>query len=129
MSRTLRVWAGEDGESHLEDLDLVFEEVNFLPPPAPAGYLTPQTPASGYFVARVPSGWEADWHPTPVRELVVYLEGEGEIEVSDGTVRELRPGTILLAEDTTGRGHITRVTGTEEALVVVVTLPEDPART
>lgn len=124
MASTLRIWASVDGESHLEDVDLAFEESDFLPPALPV-HLTAQTPASGYFIASVPPGWQADWHPAPVRELAVYLTGEGEIEASDGTVRALRPGTILLVDDTTGRGHITRVTGTEEMLVVIVTLPDD----
>ena len=128
MVSTLRIWASEDGESHLEDVDLAFEETDFLPPASPM-YLTAQAPASGYFVARVPLGWGADWHPAPVRELAVYLAGEGEIEASDGTVRALRPGTILLVDDTTGKGHITRVTGTEEMLVVIVTLPDESTRT
>ena len=128
MVSTLRIWAGEDGESHLEDVDLVFEESDLLPP-APPMQLTGQTPASGYFIARVPPGWRADWHPAPVRELAVYLAGEGEIEASDGTVHELRPGTILLVDDTTGKGHMTRVTGTKEMLVLIVTLPDEPTRT
>jgi hypothetical protein len=38
-------------------------------------------------------------------------------------VRELVPGTILLAEDTTGKGHISRVTGEEDMLVLIVILP------
>jgi hypothetical protein len=125
MASTLRIWASEDGESHLEYVDFAFEESDFLPP-APSMYLTAQTPASGYFIARVPPGWHADWHRAPVRELAVYVTGEGEIEASDGTVRPLRPGTILLVDDTTGKGHITRVTGAEEMLVVIVTLPDDP---
>lgn len=122
MASTLRIWASEDGESHLEDFELPFEESDFLPP-SPPMHLTSRTSAAVYFVAWVPPGWRADWHPTPVRELAVYLAGEGEIEASDGTVRALRPGTILLVDDTTGRGHIARVTGTDEMLVVIVTLP------
>lgn len=128
MVATLRIWASDDGESHLEDVDLDFEESGFLPN-APPMLLTAQTPASGYFIAQAPVGLDLDWHPSPVRELAVYLAGEGEIEASDGTVRELRPGTILLVDDTTGKGHRTRVTGAEEVLVVIVTLPDDPVRT
>ena len=48
----------------------------------------------------------------------------GTIEASDGELRDLLPGTILLAEDTTGKGHISAVTGTEEMLVLIVLLPE-----
>jgi hypothetical protein len=120
----LRIWADEDGESHLEEVELPFEESDFLPS-APSMLLTAQQKASGYFIARAPAGLDLDWHPSPVRELAVYLTGQGEVEASDGTVRPLEPGTILLAEDTSGKGHKTRVTGTDEVLVVIVTLPDD----
>ena len=123
MPSTMRVWAGGDGESHLERVELDFRESGFLPPALPMR-LTAQREASAYFVARVPPGWEADWHPAPFRELAVYLAGEGEIEASDGTIEPLEPGTILLVEDTTGIGHKTRVTGAEEMLVVIVSLPD-----
>jgi uncharacterized cupin superfamily protein len=33
--------------------------------------------------------------------LAVYLSGQGVIEASDGELRTIEPGTILLAEDTT----------------------------
>jgi hypothetical protein len=56
--------------------------------------------------------------------LAVYLSGEGEIEASDGEMRALGPGTILLAEDTTGKGHITGVNGSEDMLVVILLLPD-----
>jgi hypothetical protein len=35
------------------------------------------------------------------------------------------PGTVLLAEDTTGKGHMIRVTGTEKMHVVILMLPTD----
>ena len=126
MATTLRIWASDDGESHLEELDLTFKESDFIPSDPPM-LLTASASASGYFVARVPPGLELDWHTPPVRELAIYLSGEGEIEASDGAVRSLGPGTILLVDYTAGNGHKTRVIGTEEVLVVIVTLPEDPA--
>jgi hypothetical protein len=55
----------------------------------------------------------------------VYLSGAGTIEASDGELRDLAPGTILLAEDTTGKGHITKVTGAEDMLVLILMLPDD----
>jgi hypothetical protein len=36
-----------------------------------------------------------------------------------------RDGTILLAEDTTGKGHISEVTGDEDMLVLILMLPDD----
>ena len=76
-------------------------------------------------VSRRDWSWTGTHHP--VRELAVYLSGEGEIEASDGTTRSIDPGTILLVDYTTGKGHRTRVTGSDEVLVVITTLPNDPA--
>jgi hypothetical protein len=56
--------------------------------------------------------------------LAVYLSGIGTMEASDGEVRALVPGTILLAEDTAGKGHVSRVTGEEEMLVLILMLPD-----
>jgi len=39
---------------------------------------------------------------------VLWLTGEVEFETSDGDIRRLPPGSVVLAEDTTGKGHITR---------------------
>jgi hypothetical protein len=36
------------------------------------------------------------------------LTGEVEFETSDGDIRRLPPGSVVLAEDTTGKGHISR---------------------
>jgi hypothetical protein len=128
MATILRIWSSEDGESHLEDHDVVFAKVDYLPP-APPMLITAPSPASGYSSARVPPEVDLDWHPAETRQLAIYLSGEGEIEASDGTVRAFGPGTIVLAEDTTGKGHKSRVTGSEEMLVVIVSLPNDTTRT
>ena len=43
---------------------------------------------------------------------------------SDGDTRELVPGTVLLAEDTTGKGHVSRVTGLDLMHVLILMLPD-----
>lgn len=123
MVSVIRIWADEEGESHLEDVDLEFAEEDFVPP-APPVLLTSPEAASGYLFERVAPGWHGDWHPAPSRVLAIYLTGRGTIEASDGESRPLEAGTILLAEDTTGRGHVTKVTGTDEMFVAIVTLPD-----
>ena len=123
MVTVLRIWADEDGESHLEDIAPTFTEEDFVPP-APPVLTTAVEPATGYLLERVSAGWYGEWHPAPSRVLAFYLSGYGRIEASDGEVRPLEPGTILLAEDTTGKGHITSVTGAEEMVVAIVTLPD-----
>jgi hypothetical protein len=39
---------------------------------------------------------------------VIHLAGRVEIECGDGTKRRFGVGDILLADDTTGQGHISR---------------------
>jgi hypothetical protein len=51
---------------------------------------------------------EVDWHNPPQRLLVLWLSGEVEFETSDGDVRRLPAGSAVLAEDTSGKGHISR---------------------
>jgi hypothetical protein len=51
---------------------------------------------------------ETDPHNAPRRLLIVQLDGTVEVEVSDGEVRRFGPGSALVVEDTTGKGHVTR---------------------
>ena len=92
-------------------------------PPAPPVLMSPAQAATEYSLEQVHPGWHGDWHPVPQRLLAVYLSGSGEITASDGESRDLLPGTVLLAEDTSGRGHVTRVTGSEVMHVLIVMLP------
>ena len=52
--------------------------------------------------------YDLNFHNAPRRQYVVNLSGSVEIEVGSGERRVLGPGSILLAEDTTGQGHISR---------------------
>ena len=45
-----------------------------------------------------------------------------EIEIGDGTVKRFGKGDIMLADDTTGRGHITRVIGNQPRVYVTIPL-------
>ena len=47
-------------------------------------------------------------------------KGEIEFETSDGEIRKLAPGVVVLAEDTTGKGYKARSIGGEDALLGVV---------
>src|SRR5450631_1749234 len=71
--------------------------------------LTETLAATGCNICRVPAGMGVvDWHNPPRRELVIWLTGEVEFETSDGDIRRLAAGSIVLAEDRTGKGHISR---------------------
>ena len=124
MVRLLRLFAGEDGNSHFEDQEIPFREVDDYFENTPPVLFSSFEPASEYGFERVPPGWVGDWHPAPQRVLAIYLSGELEIEASDGEVRPLGPGSILLAEDTAGKGHRNRVIGATELKMVFITLPD-----
>ena len=64
--------------------------------------------ATGVIFRETSGTYDLDWHNAPRRQYVVMLDGEVEIEIGDGTKRILGTGEILLAEDTTGQGHISR---------------------
>ena len=89
-----RVFAGPDGESHIEELDLEHHpELGSL------------RNISEVRVEHFAEPRHMDFHPLPERRLIFHLSGEVEIGVSDGTKQILRPGDVRLMEDLTGRGH------------------------
>jgi quercetin dioxygenase-like cupin family protein len=61
-----------------------------------------------------------DWHPAPARQFLVVLEGEFEVSASDGETRRFGAGSVLLVEDTTGKGHMTRALGEADASTAVL---------
>jgi quercetin dioxygenase-like cupin family protein len=121
--RYVRVYADEAGESHFEDVDLPMQAMDFAPP-APPIQVSPFAPAAAYGFLSSPPGWDGGWHPTPRRQILFYLAGEVEAETSDGERRRFGPGSVTLVEDTTGKGHTSRVVGASDVLLAVVQLPD-----
>lgn len=119
----VRMYADANGESHFEDVEVELTLVDFAPP-APPMNLSAFTPATRFGFVSVPLGWYGDWHPAPRRQIFFHLSGESEAEVSDGEIRRFGPGSVMLAEDTTGKGHTSRVVGTADALSAVVQLED-----
>lgn len=113
-----RIYAGPDGESHFEDLDIEMTSSG-----RDSEY-SDLVPATGVIFRKSAVDQFIDWHPAPRRQFVITLSGQAEVEASDGEVRQIGPGTIMLAEDTTGKGHITRSTGPEERLSLFIPLPD-----
>jgi hypothetical protein len=112
-----RIYTGADGLSHFEDVDA---EASGPGVPETAGGI----PVADLVFRTSPPGRTMDYHNAPRRQFVITLRGEAEIVASDGETRRVGPGSIMLAEDTTGKGHITRVVGTAERQYVFVTLPD-----
>jgi hypothetical protein len=64
------------------------------------------------------------WHNAPRRQIGILLTGECEMVTSDGETRRFTAGDVALSEDLTGKGHITRVVGSEECWCAVVRLDD-----
>ncbi|MFW9849665.1 MAG: cupin domain-containing protein [Candidatus Thorarchaeota archaeon] len=121
--RYTRVYTDENGETHFEDVAIELLPTIFAPP-APALNLSNLSEATRYGFVNAPSDWFGNWHPTPKRQVFIYLSGEMEAKVSDGEVRSFGSGSVTLVEDTTGKGHLSRVIGDEDVLAVVIQLED-----
>ena len=101
--RITRVYTGDDGESHFEDLEIPLRDRGVI------GALSKLEPATGVVFRETGPEYDFDFHNAPRRQYVVNLKGGVvELEVGDGSTRRLGPGDVLLAEDITGRGHRSR---------------------
>ena len=120
----VRIYNDSDGESHFGEGEIPFNLADFAPP-APPISVTDLWEGTGAFMMSSPPGWTGDLHPAPRRMLMFMLKGTLEVEVSDGEVRSFDPGTVLLVEDTSGKGHISRVTGDERGCLVAIPLIKD----
>jgi len=90
MTRCIRLYAGPDGQSHVEEAVL------------PLGAALAVT---AVHFEETPAGSALDWHTAPHRQYVITLTGTLEFTTRDGETFVLAPGDVLIAEDTTGTGH------------------------
>ncbi len=121
--RYVRIHADSSGETHFEDVDVASTLLDYAPP-APPLHLSAVMPAAGWALITFPAGWDGDWHPTPRRQFFIFLTGALEGETSDGDHRSHGPGSVVLLEDTAGKGHRARMVGNGDVLAAVVQLPD-----
>jgi quercetin dioxygenase-like cupin family protein len=91
----IRLYTGDDGQAHFEDLNV---------PAGEAETVALQAGADMNFRS-FPGGSFSDWHNAPRVQYVIVLAGQMEIGIGDGSKRVLDPGDILQVEDVTGQGH------------------------
>jgi quercetin dioxygenase-like cupin family protein len=112
------LYTGNDQQSHFREIEIMAETQQEL------GMYSQTFPTSGLMLRSFNSGITYDWHTAPQRQYIIYLEGEVEIEIGSGEKRRFKSGDILLANDLTGKGHITR-TLTAGKSVILTTMPKD----
>ena len=97
--RVLRIYTKASGESALELREAPMRGARPTSPTFQGGAL---------FFRETAEGFVQDFHNAPRRQLIFLASGLLEIESSEGERHVCRPGDLIFAEDTTGKGHITR---------------------
>ena len=115
------IYTDVNGESHFGHSKITFDLVDYAPPAPPISVSDIQATDGVQFISS-PVGWYGDWHPAPKRQLMFCLTGELEVTVSDGETRRFGPGSPILVEDTSGKGHISRVVGSERCFMAAISL-------
>ena len=96
------IYADADGESHFRDVDVAWAHEGL------GGRMSERLPATGVIFRETGGDYALDWHNAPRRQYIVNLDAAVEITVSDGEIRVIGPGEVILAEDVTGKGHLSR---------------------
>jgi quercetin dioxygenase-like cupin family protein len=118
LIRCVRLWTGGDDASHVQigRLDMARgRNADLVSTAMTASHVTVEETAGGGSLA---------WLTAPVRQLVVTLAGTLLFSTRDGEQFTLRPGDVLLAEDTAGSGHQWRLEGSDPWRRMYVVLAE-----
>ncbi len=83
--------------------------------------LTVRSQLPVWFVEQTPDSADWDHHVAPRRQWVICMRGRASVTATNGDVREFGPGDVLLAEDTTGRGHLSTPLTEDFAFVMIPT--------
>jgi quercetin dioxygenase-like cupin family protein len=97
--RLVHLYTGADGESHFT------EGTIGMAPVGPGSERSTAEPVQVASFEETAAGSILSWHNAPARQYVVTLSGTLEFETRGGARCTIRPGDVLLAEDTTGGGH------------------------
>jgi len=111
--RIHNLYEDANGESHFRDIEVDWIETR-------TGKLSKRLPATGIMFRETTTDYENSWHRAPRRQYVISLAGGMSITASDGETRHIGVGEIVLVEDTTGKGHITKSSGAKPRHTIFV---------
>lgn len=117
IRRLFHLYSGEDGLTRIERLPVE------VPPNDVAAQLLRRT-AARVTVGGSPPGYGWDFHVANYPTLLIPIFGTTVITLNDGAGYELGHGDMAIAEDCTGKGHVSRA-GAEGCLIVQVQLPKE----
>ena len=114
--RLVRIFTRPNGDSAIE--------LRQVPMSAGERPMSPTFQGGAMFFRETAEGHVQSYHNAPRRQLIFLTSGILELESSEGKRYICRPGDLLFAEDTTGKGHITRSLRDIRGFVHVA-MPED----
>jgi hypothetical protein len=101
--KILRLYTDRQGETHFEEV-----EIPLKPNPGKMWIASRRLPGKGLILGESTLQHEVHWELAPRRQYLVNLDTPVEITASDGETRLIALGDIVLMEDTTGKGHVSR---------------------
>jgi len=103
--RIHNLYADAAGQSHWRDVEVEWAEENR------AGRFSKRVAATGIIFRHVQGEYDIDWHPAPRRQYIINLDAGVEITASDGEARKIGAGEVILVEDVSGKGHLSKSIG------------------
>jgi hypothetical protein len=116
-----RLYSDENGESHFQDFEIELKDAGEI------GMLSDNFPVKDIIFRETDGNYDFDFHNAPQRQFIILLDGIIEIKTSLGDTRKFKAGEILLAEDTSGKGHKTRSIDGKLRRSIFITLREEDA--
>ncbi len=96
------LYCDANGQSHWRDVDIAWENEG------PEGKTSAMHFANGIIFRQTQAEHDRPWHPAPRRQYIINLDAGVELTASDGESRKIGAGEIVLVEDTTGKGHLSK---------------------
>jgi hypothetical protein len=119
--RYTRVFTDSGGETHFEELETPGETIQAVESDL-VGTVSVTFPVKGIYFREVVEESSPVPHNAPYPLFIIGLRGTFSIEISSGETREFPPGSVVLVEDTTGKGHTTRRVGDEPRATLMAPL-------
>jgi quercetin dioxygenase-like cupin family protein len=116
----VHVYADSAGVSHFRE-----EHLDFAPGRTEETSIHALEAKGRTTLLRLRVGAVEDWHNAPRAWFLIVLQGASEVTTSDGEVRKFGPGSLVLLDDTTGKGHRTRALGHIDHVAAVIPIADD----
>ncbi len=100
--RVHNLYCDANGESHWRDIQIEWAEET------EAGKMSARQAAYGIIFRQTQAEHDRPWHPAPRRQYIINLDAGVQLTASDGEARVIGAGEVVLVEDTTGKGHLSK---------------------